>query len=139
MPRFWLWAPSDCARTLAAANIRQVSGPLDVITLDGEHIVLGTATETLRFDTLYPALGSEVCSQLAIALGAKTSQDGGLTVDAHQRPSVSGLYAAGDVVLGLDQISHAMDEGGVAATTIRNDHEKTARSWRRPLAVEPHP
>ena len=72
MPRFWLWAPSDCARTLAAANIRQVSGPLDVITLDGEHVVLGTPTETLRFDTLYPALGSEVCSQLAIALGAKT-------------------------------------------------------------------
>ena len=32
-----------------------------------------------------------------------------------------GLYAAGDVVLGLDQISHAMGEGGVAATTIRND------------------
>ncbi|HEX7883846.1 MAG TPA: NAD(P)/FAD-dependent oxidoreductase, partial [Afipia sp.] len=34
---------------------------------------------------------------------------------------VAGLYAAGDVVLGLDQISHAMGEGGVAATTIRND------------------
>jgi thioredoxin reductase (NADPH) len=25
------------------------------------------------------------------------------------------------VVAGLDQISHAMGEGGVAATTIRND------------------
>jgi thioredoxin reductase (NADPH) len=34
---------------------------------------------------------------------------------------VPGLYAAGDVVLGLDQIGHAMGEGGVAATTIRND------------------
>jgi thioredoxin reductase (NADPH) len=34
---------------------------------------------------------------------------------------VPGLYAAGDVVIGLDQISHAMGEGGVAATTIRND------------------
>ena len=29
--------------------------------------------------------------------------------------------AAGDVVIGLDQISHAMGEGGVAAVTIRND------------------
>ena len=27
----------------------------------------------------------------------------------------------GDVVKGLDQISHAMGEAGVAATTIRND------------------
>ena len=36
-----------------------------------------------------------------------------------------GLYAAGDVVIGLDQISHAMGEGGVAATTIRNDLAET--------------
>ncbi len=42
-------------------------------------------------------------------------------VDTHQRTDVPGLYAAGDVVLGLGQISHAMGEGGVAATTIRND------------------
>jgi thioredoxin reductase (NADPH) len=42
-------------------------------------------------------------------------------VDDHQRTSVAGLYAAGDVAKGLDQISHAMGEAGVAATTIRND------------------
>jgi thioredoxin reductase (NADPH) len=45
-------------------------------------------------------------------------------VDVRQRTSVPGLYAAGDVVIGLDQISHAMGEGGVAATTIRNDLAK---------------
>ena len=39
----------------------------------------------------------------------------------HQRTPCRALYAAGDVVIGLDQISHAMGEGGVAATTIRND------------------
>ena len=44
----------------------------------------------------------------------------------HQRTSVPGLYAAGDVVIGLDQISHAMGEGGVAATTIRNDLARRA-------------
>ena len=36
------------------------------------------------------------------------------------RTSVPGLFAAGDVVLGLDQISNAMGQAGVAATTIRN-------------------
>jgi thioredoxin reductase (NADPH) len=41
---------------------------------------------------------------------------------------VPGLYAAGDVVIGLDQISHAMGEAGVAATTLRNDLAE-----RRPL------
>ena len=60
-------------------------------------------------------------SELATSLGAKTSSDGCIVVDAHQRASVPGLYAAGDVVLGLDQISHAVGEAGVAATTIRND------------------
>jgi len=46
------------------------------------------------------------------------------------RSSVADLYAAGDVVIGLDQISHAMGQGGVAATAIRNDLEKKRPMWR---------
>jgi len=62
--------------------------------------------------------------------GAELSNENCIKVDSHQRTSVAGLYAAGDVVIGLDQISHAMGEGGVAATTIRNDlFEKNPR-WR---------
>ena len=57
-------------------------------------------------------------------LGARLNEQGCIGIDAHQRTSVEGLYAAGDVVIGLDQISHAMGEGGVAATTIRNDLTK---------------
>jgi thioredoxin reductase (NADPH) len=52
------------------------------------------------------------------------NEQGCIGVDAHQRTSVEGVFAAGDVVIGLDQISHAMGEGGVAATTIRNDLAK---------------
>ena len=59
-------------------------------------------------------------SKLAAEAGATTSADGCLVVDSHQRTNVPGLFAAGDVVKGLDQISHAMGEGGVAATAIRN-------------------
>lgn len=47
--------------------------------------------------------------------------DGCIKVDSHQRTSIAGLFAAGDGVIGLDQISHAMGQAGVAATTIRND------------------
>jgi thioredoxin reductase (NADPH) len=57
-------------------------------------------------------------------VGLDLSGDGCIPCDDHQRTSVQGLYAAGDVVRGLDQISHAMGEGGVAATTIRNDLAK---------------
>jgi len=45
---------------------------------------------------------------------------------------VPGLYAAGDVVIGLDQISHSMGQGGVAATTIRNDLNGQRPRWREP-------
>jgi pyruvate/2-oxoglutarate dehydrogenase complex dihydrolipoamide dehydrogenase (E3) component len=76
------------------------------------------------FDSVYPALGSDTHTELAKQVDADIAEDGTLTVDSHQRTSVPGLYAAGDLVLGLDQISHAMGEGGVAATTIRNDLAK---------------
>lgn len=110
----------DQRSQLESAGIRIV-GPCSTIRLTGNQVELVIQDRTERFDTLYPALGSDIRSELAGQVGAKRRDDGCLTVDAHQRTDVSGLYAAGDVVLGLDQISHAMGEGGVAATTIRND------------------
>ncbi|MBK6413385.1 MAG: NAD(P)/FAD-dependent oxidoreductase [Sphingopyxis sp.] len=99
----------------------KVVGSCRRITLADDAIVLQVNGDQLSFDSLYPALGSVVCSELAAPLGAAMSEAGCLKVDTHQRTNVPGLYAAGDVVLGLDQISHAMGGGGVAATTIRND------------------
>ena len=111
-------------RGLDAAGIAIVDGPARDFALVGGSeggIDVATADGRLRFDSIYPALGSVIHSRLAASLGAKTEDSGCILVDRHQRTSVPGVYAAGDVVLGLDQISHAMGEGGVAATTIRND------------------
>ena len=99
----------------------KVVGSCRTIALAGDMIILQVNGDRLSFDSLYPALGSDVCSELAAPLGAAMSEAGCLKVDTHQRTNIPGLYAAGDVVLGLDQISHAMGGGGVAATTIRND------------------
>jgi thioredoxin reductase (NADPH) len=41
-------------------------------------------------------------------------------VNEHQLTSVEGLYAAGDVVRGLNQISVADGEAAIAATAIHN-------------------
>ncbi len=112
---------ADQRAKLAAGGIAAVDGPTTGYRLSNEGLELTAGGATLTFDSLYPALGSDVHSALATALGARVGQDGSILVDAHQRTSVAGLYAAGDVVLGLDQISHAMGAGGVAATTIRND------------------
>jgi thioredoxin reductase (NADPH) len=64
--------------------------------------------------------------------GAELSGDACILVDRHMRATVPGLYAAGDVVIGLDQISHSMGQGGVAATTIRNDLNGQRPRWRQP-------
>ena len=77
--------------------------------------------EVRSFDSLYAALGSEARSGLAASLGARVTEDGCLIVDDHQRTSVPGLYAAGDVVAGVDQIGHAIGQATVAATALRND------------------
>jgi thioredoxin reductase (NADPH) len=105
---------------LEHANVSLVDGPAHY-EIRGDQIHVRTAKDDLTFTSIYPALGSVIRSELAVALGAEASPDGCLAVDSHQRTTVKGLYAAGDVVIGLDQISHAMGEGGVAATTIRND------------------
>ncbi|MDO7841950.1 NAD(P)/FAD-dependent oxidoreductase [Sphingomonas immobilis] len=99
----------------------EILGACSTMDFTGPKAVLTFADGSRAFDAVYPALGSDIRSELARGVGARTSEEGCLTVDAHQRTNVPGLYAAGDVVLGLDQISHAMGEGGVAATTIRND------------------
>ena len=110
----------ECRMALDAAGFEQLDGPCTPSAIDGETTRIGTANGPRAFVTLYPALGSTIRSELAVAAGARASDDGCLEVDAHQRTSVPGLFAAGDVVKGLDQISHAMGEAGVAATAIRN-------------------
>ena len=117
---------------LAEAGIESVDGPAHAVAITGECIVVDTAEGHYTFDSIYPALGSDTHTQLSEMLGAELSEKGCIKVDRHQRTSVPGLYAAGDVVIGLDQISHAMGEGGVAATTIRNDVCAQEPRWREP-------
>ena len=116
--------PADEHDRLAAAGVAMVDGPAEAVAITGKCIVVDTAEGHYTFDSIYPALGSDTHTQLAEMVGARLSEDGCVGVDARQRTSVPGFYAAGDVVIGLDQISHAMGEGGVAATTIRNDLAK---------------
>lgn len=73
-----------------------------------------------RFDVVYSALGTLVNSGMAQLLGADSTGNGDLFVDAHQQTSVDGLYAAGDLVEGLNQITVAMGQAAIAATAIHN-------------------
>jgi thioredoxin reductase (NADPH) len=119
-----------CVAKLDEAGIRHVDGPCGGFAIEGERFAFDTAAGRLSFDSVYPAMGSLIRSELAVAAGAQASKDGCLVVDEHQRTSIPGLFAAGDVVKGLDQISHAMGEAGVAATAIRNLLAERGRLWR---------
>jgi len=120
---------ADDRRRLRELGIAAVDGPARGVAAHDDCIVVETARGHHTFDSVYPALGSDTHTELAEQVGVELNAETGcIVVDAHQRTSVPGAYAVGDVVLGLDQISHAMGQGGVAATTIRNDLAE-----RRPL------
>ncbi len=74
----------------------------------------------VEMDALYPALGCRVRTELIRGLDAEHNEAGCLTVDAKQRTTVPHLYAAGDVVSDLHQISVAVGHAAVAATDIHN-------------------
>ena len=73
-----------------------------------------------RFDSVYSALGTSPRTELAQQAGALTARDDRLWVNDHQMTSIPGLYAAGDMVRGLNQISIAQAEAAIAATDIHN-------------------
>jgi len=123
-------------RTLEEANVTLVDGPAEAIGVTESCITVDTAEGLITFDSVYPALGSDTHTVLGEMVGAKLADDGCFLCDLKMRTSVEGLYAAGDVVHGLDQISHAMGEGGQAATTIRNDLAEQSPLRREPLNVE---
>jgi len=111
---------------LEQAGIATVDGPAEAVAIGKDCITVDTAEGHFTFDSVYPALGSDVHGQLAEMVGARMGDDGCVGVDSHMRTSVEGVYAAGDLVIGLDQISSAMGQGGIAATAIRNDLAKKA-------------
>jgi thioredoxin reductase (NADPH) len=111
---------AQCEAELDKAGVARIHGPCGGYAIEGEQLAFDTAEGRLTFDSVYPALGSRVRSDLAAEAGALLSEDDCIVVDSHQRTNIPGLFAAGDVVKGLDQISHAMGAGGVAATAIRN-------------------
>jgi thioredoxin reductase (NADPH) len=116
--------PDDLAQ-LRENGIACIDGPARGVAAQTDCIVVETAQGHHAFDSVYPALGSDTNAELAAQIGVALREETGcITVDDHQRTNVTGAYAAGDVVIGLDQISNAMGEGGVAATTIRNDLAK---------------
>jgi thioredoxin reductase (NADPH) len=83
-------------------------------------VVLAESGEEHSFDTAYASFGCLTRNELALNLGAVCDENGALIVDSHQQTSVDGLYAAGDMVRGLNQLIVAAAEAAVASTALHN-------------------
>ena len=105
-----------------AAGIVLIEEPVASVEVEGDRIASLTTRGGVckPFDSVYSALGDRVRSDLARQAGAKLEDKGCIITDEHQHSSSVGLYAAGDVVRSLDQISVAMGEAAIAATSIHN-------------------
>lgn len=112
---------ADDRAALAEAGIALVEAPVTAIDLAGERVTLALADGSRQtFDTLYPALGTHANSRLARELGIELVSDNCIPADAHLATQLRGVWTAGDVVQGLDQISVAMGHAAIAATAIHN-------------------
>lgn len=120
-------APSpECAALAEQAGI-ELLPPALAMRCDDNGCVVDTEAGERRFDTLYPVLGCDAQSRLATSLGAAVDDNGELTVDARMQTSVEGLYAIGDVVSALNQISVAIGHAAIAASAL---HGRLPANWR---------
>lgn len=75
---------------------------------------------TGHFDCAYAALGFSARNGPVAGMGVALTEDGRIATDAHQRTSVDGCWAAGDIVTGLNQLAVAMAQAEIAAVDVHN-------------------
>lgn len=114
------WCTDDMKRELGEIGIEVLEGPARRFTLSEKQIHVELKSGNHAFDSIYPALGCDCRTELVSRLGMDLSDKGAILTDGHQETSVKGIYAAGDVVESINQISQAMGQASVAATAIRN-------------------
>jgi thioredoxin reductase (NADPH) len=83
--------------------------------------VMDDSTSDLAVDGVFVAIGQTATADLARSLGADLDDSGFVRVDTGMRTSIPRVYAAGDLVGGLQQIVTAIGEGSVAAMSAFED------------------
>ncbi len=109
------------AKRAGDAGITVASAPVAALATEQGQVVCSLRDGGRHsFDAIYAAIGCKPRHELAEQVGADMADKSCITTDAHQHTSVDGIFAAGDIVKGLSQISVAMGEAAVAAVAIHN-------------------
>lgn len=121
MPLNWSELTVDETAQLKAAGVRVLHGALDRLEPHADRMVVHLAGgRVVTVDTLYPALGLRPRSELGLRLGLPGGRGDCLGPETPLGSGTPGVWAAGDVVEGLDQITVAMGHGAIAATKAHN-------------------
>jgi thioredoxin reductase (NADPH) len=120
-------ATEDTQKALQESNLTIVDMPRELQIVEDQVVIVTESGSLHKLDAIYPAIGCSVLSELAAVLGASCTETGNLLVDNHQQTTVQGLYAAGDVVTDLHQLSVAFGHAAIAATDI---HNRLPRNYR---------
>jgi len=103
-------------------NIKEIIGTDKV-----EKIILDKKDEEIKLDGVFIEVGQTPQTVLTRSLGVKTNDKGSIIVKDNQRTSKKGVWAAGDITDGsnnLRQIVTAAAEGAVAAVDIFTELKK---------------
>jgi len=100
--------------------------------IKGEMFVNGVVLHHLKedikkeydIDGIYIAIGEIPTNDIAKSLGVEIDRAGYIVTDKDQRTDIEGIYAAGDIVGGVNQWVVACGEGAVAALSAYDDLQK---------------
>ncbi|WED44243.1 NAD(P)/FAD-dependent oxidoreductase [Legionella cardiaca] len=105
-------------KQIRESRIEIITAHIDKISLSLKKAKISFSNNvSLQFDYIYSALGCVKNNKLAYDLNAQQKK-GELVVNKKQETSILGVYAAGDIVSGLNQICVATSQAAIAATAI---------------------
>lgn len=117
----------ESRQKLDSATINIVDEVIESICVLNNPTITSKSGKEFSFDTLYVMLGEAKEITLTNKFDLLRTPYGQLIVNDHQQTSMTGLYAAGDVVNSLHQVSVAIGNAALAATHIHNTLERNYR------------
>lgn len=93
-----------------------------IISLNGQNHLESVETEsnTYKIDGLFVAIGHQSGMSLARHIGLEL-KDNNIVVDSNMKTNIPHIFAGGDVIGGILQVSKAVSDGAVASISIKED------------------
>lgn len=101
--------------------VESIEGESEELTHLRVRNVADDSQTDIPVNAVFMAIGQVPGNDLARMIGLKTDDAGFVEVDSRMRTSIPRIYAAGDIVGGLQQIVTAIGEGSVAAMSAFED------------------